>query len=185
MNPFQAVIPLHFNERPSPAPNDPVPALDIGEEEGQQNPTSTASVRSINTSNSTGVVTGVAGGLIHSLLGNFFRASSSAAVNSNPKKFSGQNGTDRSNGGWFKLVFRERGDVTLTDDEYLELAERAAGEVRSLISDLSLWNLYSDKKGIQIYERDSNLAHAQESMLLLVTTLPCTVDKLESCSRLG
>jgi len=76
-------------------------------------------------------------------------------------------------------VVRDRGNVTLSNEEYADLAELAADEVRRLCLDLSLWNVYSSKDGTEIFERKNSLSHAKESMLLLVTTLPCTMEKLE------
>jgi len=67
----------------------------------------------------------------------------------------------------------------LTDEDYIRLAEHAASEVRRYVSDLSLWDKLSSKGGIEILERKSDLTEASETMLLLITDLPCTVEKVE------
>jgi len=74
---------------------------------------------------------------------------------------------------------KTRGHITLTDEEYARLAETSAEEVRQLCSNLSQWNLHSTNNGIEIFERKSTLKNEAENMLLLVVTLPCSMQKLE------
>jgi len=74
---------------------------------------------------------------------------------------------------------RAKEHVTLPDQQYIKLATYAAYEVRRLSSNLSLWNEYSSKDGIEIFERKSDLPFENDSMFLLVTSLPCSQYKLE------
>lgn len=63
-------------------------------------------------------------------------------------------------------------NASLTEEEYFILGERACDEVRRYCSNLSLWNAYSQKDGIEMFERKSDLPHATESMLLAIVTIP-------------
>jgi len=74
---------------------------------------------------------------------------------------------------------KNRDNATLTDEQYIRLSEYAATEVRRLCSNLSLWTPYNTKDGYEIFERKSDLPEASENMLLLITTLPCSMEKLE------
>lgn len=48
-------------------------------------------------------------------------------------------------------MIKDRGlNPTFTDEEYLNLANQAADEVRFLCSNLSLWNVHSSKDGIDV-----------------------------------
>jgi len=74
---------------------------------------------------------------------------------------------------------RAKEHVTLPDQQYIKLATYAACEVRRLSSNLSLWNEYSSKDGVEIFERKSDLPFENDSMFMLVTSLPCSQYKLE------
>jgi len=74
---------------------------------------------------------------------------------------------------------KNKWDDSLTDEDYIRLGEHAAHEVQRYVSDLSLWENISSKNGIEILERKSDLPGAAESMLLLITDLPCSMEKVE------
>jgi len=67
----------------------------------------------------------------------------------------------------------------LADEDYIRLGEHAASEVHRYVADLSSWSNMSSKNGIEIFERKSELPEASENMLLLITDLPCTMEKVE------
>ncbi|KAI1728275.1 START domain-containing protein [Ditylenchus destructor] len=77
-------------------------------------------------------------------------------------------------------VLKLHGHTTRTDDEYEKLGVMAAEEVRRLCSNLSLWHPHSNHNGIEMFERKADLPYDTENMLLLIVTLPCTMEKLEA-----
>ncbi|KAI1733233.1 START domain-containing protein [Ditylenchus destructor] len=76
-------------------------------------------------------------------------------------------------------IVKSRGIVTLKDEEYFDLGNSAAAEVRRLCSDLSLWKVHSTSNGVSIFDRKSELSHATEKMHMAIVDLPCAMPKLE------
>jgi len=70
-------------------------------------------------------------------------------------------------------------EKTLTDEEYIRLGELAVAEVRRYIADLSSWSSVSSKNGNEMFERKSDKPGTVENMLLLITDLPCLMEKVE------
>uniref|UniRef100_A0A915DHX0 START domain-containing protein n=1 Tax=Ditylenchus dipsaci TaxID=166011 RepID=A0A915DHX0_9BILA len=77
-------------------------------------------------------------------------------------------------------VRKHRGHTTLKEEEYFAIADHAAKEVKRLCSDMSLWKTNTHNNGVRVFERSSTLPSTNESMYLLVTDLPCTMEKAEA-----
>uniref|UniRef100_A0A914CYK4 START domain-containing protein n=1 Tax=Acrobeloides nanus TaxID=290746 RepID=A0A914CYK4_9BILA len=68
----------------------------------------------------------------------------------------------------------------IADGDYIALAEKAANDIERNCEDMSSWNdINMGDPTYKIFTRKSSTVEASEEMLMITSTLPATIDKLE------